>query len=168
MQLRIFAPALFIVGVSAILAAGQVAKNGQWSFEHYPAEADFQGKPAEPILATPHERRLRTDIREQARKGPNFAGHFTVAQWGCGSPCIGFVIIDARSGAIFDPDLSVGCASKNGMGAGVEFRLKSRLLSADGMTDPTSKEVVCGASYYEWNGKRLKFVHFEPWPDSDP
>jgi hypothetical protein len=134
---------------------------GQWSFSNYPAAAHFSGKPAQPLLVTPRERNFRTAIQTQASSGPNFAGHFTLAHWGCGSPCLSFVIIDAASGAIYDFKESVGCADKNGMDASIDFKLDSRLVIATGF----SEKLGCGASFYEWNGKQLTLIHFEPWPN---
>jgi hypothetical protein len=104
-----------------LLAAAAIAqsvdqharKPGNWSFQHYPAVLDFTGQPAGPKIVTSIEHKYRTQIREQAQKGPNFAGHFTLANWGCGSPCLEFVIINAISGAIYDPDFTVGCANRN-------------------------------------------------------
>ena len=152
------------------LGVGQAHGSDAWTFRHYPAAADFKGTPAKPILATPFEHSYRTQIRAQARKGPNFAGHFTLAKWGCGSPCLRFVIIDATSGAVYDPSIIVGCANKYGLGAKIDFRLGSRLIAATGVSEAavSSTEVVCGTNYHLWDGKHLKFVHFEPWPKSDP
>jgi hypothetical protein len=156
----------FLLATFAISAMAQEGKLttlevGQWSFRNYPVAAHFSGKPAKPLLVTPHERNFRTMIRTQANKGPNFAGHFTLAQWGCGSPCLSFVIIDAASGAIYDFKEAVGCADKNGIDASVDFRLNSRLVIATGF----SEKLGCGTSFYEWNGKRLSLIHFEPWPN---
>ena len=50
-----------------------------------------------PKLTTPEQRRFRTAIRQAAAKGPNFAGHFTIAAWGCGTGCIQFVVVDNQS-----------------------------------------------------------------------
>ncbi len=157
-----------IVSILLLVAANTTAQNGglnetgEWSFKHYPAAAQFKGRPAKPLLVTPHDHKYRTQILTQARKGPNFAGHFTLAKWGCGGNlCVDFVIINARSGAIYDPNILVGCSDLKTRGeAGMEFKVTSRLLIATGFSD----ELGCGEAYYEWNGKRLKLIHFEPWP----
>ena len=54
-----------------------------------------------PVIKTAEARRFRTMIREAAAKGPNFAGHFTVAEWGCGAGCVSVAIIDAATGSIY-------------------------------------------------------------------
>jgi len=49
----------------------------------------------------------------------NFAGHYSFVYWGCGSPCQSSLLIDRRSGKIYDsPSASLG----------YEFRVDSRML----------------------------------------
>lgn len=166
-----------ILLVAAITAGAQTeiqtaGETGEWSFQKYPAKLDFRGKPAAPLLVTQFERSFHTQIRMQARNGPNFAGHFTVAHWGCGSPCLAFVIINATSGTIYDQDSAVGCANDQGLDASIDFKLESRLIAATGVSEasasPGEKGTVCGTNYYLWDGKRLTLVHFEPWPKTGP
>jgi hypothetical protein len=71
-------------------------------FENYPVTDIFKGPPAPPKLRRPGDRLFRTRIREGAAKGPNFAGHFTVAEWGCGAGCVSIAIVDAKDGRIYD------------------------------------------------------------------
>ena len=65
-------------------------------------------------------RQFRTAIRECYNDSENlFAGHYTLATWGCGSPCQMNVLIDRRTGKIYDaPDSSVGS----------EYKKDSRML----------------------------------------
>lgn len=58
------------------------------TFEQFAVTESFTGPPAKPILNTPGDRFFRTMIRKGAAKGPNFAGHHTIAVWGCGTSCI--------------------------------------------------------------------------------
>jgi hypothetical protein len=159
---------ILLVAASRLQTTAQTAEADASTFKKYPAKIAFTGKPAKPLLVTPLEHTYRTQIREQAQKGPNFAGHYTLAKWGCGSPCVEFVIIDAKSGAVYDPGEQVGCANRNGMEARLQFRLDSQLIAATGSSgiNASSKEVECGTNYYRWDGKRINLVHFEPWPKS--
>jgi hypothetical protein len=159
MKSAIIAGVLLFISASASTQSGRPAteRTGPWTFKNYPAEASLKGRPAKPLLVTPLEHAYRTQILEQARKGPNFAGRFTLAKWGCGSPCLAFVIIDTASGTVYDPGFSVGCADKNGLGAEVDFKRTSRLLVTTGY----SEEVGCGTDFYEWDGKQLSLIHFE-------
>jgi hypothetical protein len=74
------------------------------TFAEYPVLGEFQG-PAAPLNIESHSlaRRFRPMSRKGATEGPNFAGHYTIASWGCGSGCVQFAIIDARNGRVFLP-----------------------------------------------------------------
>jgi hypothetical protein len=161
---------ILLLGASQLKSIAQTVGEDAWTFQKYPSEIGFTGKPAKPLLVTPLELTHRSRIREQAQKGPNFAGHYTLAKWGCGSPCVEFVIIDAKSGAVYDSGESVGCANRNGLEARLQFRLDSQLIAATGSSgiNASSKEVDCGTNYYRWDGKRINLVHFEPWHKSNP
>ena len=164
MRNKMIASILLIVSASITAQRGgsTISNSDLPEFKHYPAVTDFKDMPAKPLLVTPKEHVYRTQIREQASMGPNFAGHFTIAKWGCGSPCLAFVIVDSKSGKVYDPGFSVACADENGIDASIDFKLTSRLIIATGF----SKKIGCGADFYEWDGKRLKLIHFEPWHSS--
>jgi len=88
-------------------------------FDKYPSRI-LHLKPAVPQLRTPLAQEHRTAIRNGAKHGPNFAGHYTVVDWGCGTSCGIYVIVDARTGTIYEPpEISKGVD----LGvAGPEFR----------------------------------------------
>jgi len=67
-------------------------------FTEYPAPPLAPGKSADPKFATPGQRIFRTVIRDWTKKGPNLAGHFTIAEWGCGTGCEQIAIVDNQSG----------------------------------------------------------------------
>lgn len=48
----------------------------------------------------PEAKLFYTVITSTAAAGPNFAGHFTVASWGCGTDCVGYAVVDAKTGEI--------------------------------------------------------------------
>jgi hypothetical protein len=164
MRNTVIASVLLIVSASTTAQRSglNIINSDLLTFKHYPAEADFRERPAKPLLVNRKEHAYRTQIRQQASKGPNFAGHFTIAKWGCGSPCLAFVIVDSKSGNVYDPGFSVACADQSGMDASIDFKLMSRLIKATGF----SKEFGCGTDFYEWDGKELNLIHFEPWRSS--
>jgi len=89
-----------------LLAALEVgllsAQNTVPTFDQYRVtQPKFSGKPMQPVIKTAEDRRFRTMIRKAAAGGPNFAGHFTVAEWGCGAGCVSVAIIDAATGSIY-------------------------------------------------------------------
>lgn len=72
-------------------------------FEDYPVKGLWQGRPPSPKLPTPSERMFRTNLTNAAKEQPNFAGHYRVTYWGCGSNCsavhdAGAVVLASRVG----------------------------------------------------------------------
>jgi hypothetical protein len=147
------------------------------TFEQYPAEPAYEGKTSLPILASRLDRKYRTRIREVASGGANFAGHFAIAIWGCGTGCQEFVMIDVKSGAVFDPlayeigyhyprledyprrgdqydDLDWWCYSDV-----ISYRLDSRLLIIEGCLLDGKQ---CGRTYFVEARGRLRQVGFDP------
>ena len=96
---------------------------------------------------------FRTRIRGAAKKTPNFAGHFILEQWGCGTECQMGVLIDARTG-----DLSWLPIS----GWGVMHRTDSNLLIVNPV--PPNMGYVPSwlvIEYWVWTGSEFKMVHEE-------
>lgn len=133
-------------------------------FGSYPAGEIFKGKPVAPKLKLARHQRFRTRIVEGAAKGPNFAGRYTIAEWGCGASCAAFVIVDAKTGAVYSPPfeaLSYGFPYRyTDERGGIEelgplsFRLDSNLLIVRGC--PEEKD--CATYYYEWQGAKLRLI----------
>ena len=131
----------------------------QPKFEDYPVAKTHSGKPATAKVERADDRMFRTRIREGAAKGPNFAGRFTVVQWGCGSGCASTVIVDAGNGTIYHlPAAELGCTdamcSMNMLcqtEAAPWYRLDSELLIVR-----HCKGDVALTTYLRWTG--TKFV----------
>jgi hypothetical protein len=124
-------------------------------FEDY-AVSDTALRRARPapvdLASAAYGRMYRTKLREAAAAGPNFAGHFTLALWGCGTGCQIVAVIDARTGRLSRQTLLTA--------NGVEFRRDSRLLLADPRTPEIPPECAsCGTpAYYEWRNARFEPV----------
>jgi hypothetical protein len=70
------------------------------------------------------------------RPGPNFAGHYFIVTWGCGSPCLMAAIVDAKSGRVLPPPFHPAGAYFQVPWAfpeepPLDYRLGSRLLVAN-------------------------------------
>ena len=130
------------------------------TFEQFAEAETFTAKPAPPLLKTPAQRSFHTAIREGAAKGPNFAGHYTIVTWGCGSGCVSAVVVDAKSGTVHSlPFSNLGMdASIEGDSEPLLFKFNSRLLIASGC--PGERD--CATYYYEWAGERLKLIEKSP------
>ncbi len=156
---------LFAVAIAAVGVAQTLAP----TFEQYPVTtAKFSRKPAAPVIKTTEDRSFRTRIREAASQGPNFAGHYTVAEWGCGAGCVSAVVVDAATGAIYRvPFRNLAWemrkyegkyASTNDKFEPLTYRLNSRLLIARGCPEETD----CASYFWEWTGSGFKLVRKIP------
>ncbi len=88
----------------------------EYKFQDFPAKEKYKGTPAIPKIQTQGDRLFRTRLREAAVKHPDFAGHYKVATWGCGSDgCTTFEIIDSNSGEILQAGgtVSRSCRQEN-------------------------------------------------------
>jgi len=163
--------------VAGCTAFPQSSRRAEPRFEDYPVTDIFNGAPATPILATSEQRRYRTRIRNGVidgegvwsgswrnpikTNGPNFAGHYFVIRWGCGSDCLMMAVVDAKTGKIYDPPLS---------GAGTELYVNMDILG-DREIDfkPHSSLMVlrnscriarseCGVYYFNWQNNEFTLL----------
>jgi hypothetical protein len=104
------------------------------------------------------------DGKEQP--GPNFAGHYIVVTWACGSPCEMMAIVDAATGRVYNPPISEDFRlprlpftipekpdSFIPWPADVEFRQNSNLMIVKANPDP-SKGRTNYAHYFLWEYNR--------------
>ena len=97
----------------------------------------------------------RSQLRWQAAGPPNFAGHYTIARWGCGSQCGQFAIIDAKTGQVyFDPRIQHVDEINADNEEPIEFREDSTLLILTGnINEPRRTK-----SFFTWDGITLKLI----------
>jgi hypothetical protein len=134
------------------------------AFEEFHVGERYSGKLAAPLLKTATERRFRTTIREGAAKGPNFAGHYTIADWGCGAGCVSIAVVDAKDGRVFQGPFRVlswamfryegRYASNTPEFVPLVFQADSRMLIARGCPE----EEKCASYFYEWTGQKFKLI----------
>jgi len=133
-------------------------------FEDLPETTKFVGRPAAPKLRTPSHKKFQFMIRRGARLPANFAGHYRIIEWGCGSPCSTFVVVDQRTGEVYDlpfesfSALDLGCPEPYDKcwGDGLIYKPNSRLLIVGGLPDIPNAEF--GRYYYEWKNHRFKLL----------
>lgn len=124
-------------------------------FSDYPVSNISRQKPAAADFNTnANARRFQSAIRDGVKRGPNFAGHYTVITWGCGTMCQSFVIVDSITGEIFSSPFVTS--------TGICKRLDSNLL----IVDPITSDVLENSKipkwltsrYYKWNEKELVLI----------
>jgi len=136
-------------------------------FSDYPVKNIYGGQRARPLI-TKEFREIRTVIRRGADSDVEFAGHYTVPRWGCGTDCNGFVIVDSITGRIYKGFGVAGLLSPKWSEEHggeeperMEFHPNSRVLKINGCPN----EVNCG--FYDYvmvDGKGLKLIRKELLP----
>ena len=114
------------------------------------------------LSSHPRAKTFRAVLNNGLTGGVNFAGHFIIATWGCGSGCMQSAIIDGNTGNVFFPGALEGATLGYGELTNrepLEFKNDSRLLILNGV--PGGKETGYGTRYYEWTGQTLKLVKYE-------
>lgn len=74
-----------------------------YDFNMFPVKIIYKGKMAKPDLRTdPDSYGFRTRIREGCAPDTiNFAGHYTIVEWGCGAECVQLAVVDRINGRVF-------------------------------------------------------------------
>jgi len=99
----------------------------------------------------PIGRRYRTQLKRTVAAGVNFAGHYSLVRWGCGTSCTQLAIVDLLTGEIWhDPKL---IATR-----GVEFRADTRLLAFNPRGEDGAGFPKIPVEYFEWTGRTLRRV----------
>lgn len=65
----------------------------------------YKGPVASVRLDSKKARMFRTRLREDSREGANFAGHYVVVIWGCGTGCAQMGVVDAKTGRVYFPPI---------------------------------------------------------------
>jgi hypothetical protein len=128
-------------------------------FSDYPVSETFTGKNARVVL-TQKDRMYQTRLRDAGReKKPNFAGHYILTIWGCGTSCVMGAIIDAKTGRVHWWDFSVCCwgSDVDDKAGPIQVKLNSRLIIFFGARNEKDGDI--GSHYYKF--EKGKFVHLK-------
>jgi len=149
------------------------------TFTQYAAEVETIKNIQVNLTSHKYANSYRTNLRKAAKEGVNFAGHYILTSWGCGTNCSQSAIIDARDGAVFFPTEFAGLNNgfcelpevsdptdapqmPDDLEAPVLYKAASRLLVLRGYKggDFNNKNGRCGVYYLEWTGTEFKQVKF--------
>lgn len=123
-------------------------------FKDFPVAQVYQGRNSPVKFATPETKQFHTRLTEAAQQKTNFAGHYILTRWGCGSGCIQPAIIDAKTGRVFMVPFTVVTVGEKVIDP-LQFRLDSTLLIVNGSRNDQPEN---GTFYYLWDGKRLELI----------
>lgn len=154
-------PAYSIVGLLLFACAEDRRPPTPPPFGEYAVGDRSIGRPRPALVdltSAPYGQMYRTKLREGAATGPNFAGHYTIVLWGCGTGCQFVSVVDARTGRLSSQTLLTA--------GGVEFRRGSRLIFADPPTpEQPANCASCGTpALYEWRDDRFHPIGTGPHP----
>jgi hypothetical protein len=142
-------------------------------FANYPAATKLAHRPAALKLTTRAARRYRSVLRDEAKKGPNFNGHYRVADWGCGTNCVEWGILDLDRGKVWmAPKPLESCWTPNlpehdTVTDWFEMHLDSRLLYVHDCVSNPPVVVWDRRRVFEWRGGKLRLLRTETLKEPD-
>jgi|RhiMetdeSRZDD1v2_1073273.scaffolds.fasta_scaffold1894145_1 hypothetical protein len=166
MKIKLPMPLLFAIACSLAMISfsprATLAQSSVPQFKDYPAGEVYNG-PIAPLVFKRNDLAFKTRLRSAAKnQKPNFAGHYILTSWGCGTECVMGAVIDAKTGKVYWWDFSTCC-----WGTGtddkfnpIEFRPDSRLIVFSGQRN--EKDGDDGAHFYRFDNGR--FVHIRSVP----
>jgi hypothetical protein len=112
----------------------------------YPAQPVYRGKAAKPDFSggNAHFKSFRTRIREGMAQGPDFAGEFSVIQFGCGTGCSSVVVANNRTGQPYD----FPRGGEDNMYLTLKYHIDSRLMVAQWGSYDSGK---CLMEYFDFS-----------------
>jgi hypothetical protein len=158
----------FILLLAFLLSFGAtgLAQSGTPTFKQYAARVENIKNVKVNLRSHKSANMFRTNLRNAAKEGVNFAGHYILTTWGCGTNCTQSAIIDARNGRVFFPDQLEGagfgfCDLPDNTEPFV-YKADSRLLVLSGFKggDLEKNNSRCGVYYVEWTGTNFRQVRF--------
>jgi hypothetical protein len=133
------------------------------------AAVPYTGRPVDPGIGTdPNARGYRTMIRRAcARQGVNFAGHYTIAEWGCGAMCAMLAVVDRIDGRVYFTGIPFDTLDGH---YGAQYSLDSRLIvvNSELATWRPGYRVLFGGQWpssYVWDEERKRFELIETVSD---
>ncbi len=175
-QMKLSIP-IKILSVLILLGLSVSAQAGDWEhapkFSDFPAKMSFKGRPAPVKIEGKEARMFRTVLRDGAKNGPDFAGHYTVVVWGCGADSFSLAVIDARNGKVYFPPfrcitLAGGYDALSIEGKAVDnpaYRKSSKLLIFAGAEDtPSLDPRDRSVQFWVFQDGRFKLIYSIPAP----
>lgn len=137
------------LAVSLMFVVAQAQSVQSPHFEAYRAQP-YNGSSAKVRITDAKSRQYAAALRDGAHRPVNFAGHFILANWGCGASCTMGAAINAKTGDVAWLPFTVCCWPAE-MTEPLEFRVDSRLLVVHGSRNERGE----GVHYYSFDGRRF-------------
>ena len=135
----------------------------EYKFSEFPTSI-YKGKLAAPNFKTNRAAYdFRTQIKDQCKTmGVNFAGHFTIVEWGCGTGCHIIAIVDRINGFIYYSNSNLP-EIDNYNGVGLKFRPDSKMIIVNSALLDVHKGYVSydpdlKVKIVEWENKKVRVL----------
>ncbi|WP_233865241.1 hypothetical protein [Paraburkholderia adhaesiva] len=129
--------------VSGVAHAQQPA-----SFEDCPATVQA-GRVPPRLVFDAGSRAFRSAVADVSRGPVNFAGHYRLAQWGCGAGCVMAAAIDVKTGRVTSLPFTVSDWPLD-VTEPLAYRANSCMLTVQGSRNESKEH---GTYWYVFNGK---------------
>lgn len=143
-----------------------VKENLSVNFEQYPVKELFKGKSALLNLKSNlGGLEFKTVISDAYNDGINFADHYTIAEWGCGTDCTQLAVIDAINGNVYFFPYGLSTNKEVIIGAEeIEYKINSNLLIIHPMDPPDDLIENCNCwpldtRYYKWENNKFILIY---------
>jgi hypothetical protein len=152
---------LFVIASASICGAAQKRMP---TFSQYPSKLERLRISKIDFRKYPDARTYRSRLTDGLKRGINFAGHFVIVGWGCGTGCTNAAVIDGRSGKLMWPEEFMNVDASYGDGYSdvqLDFRRNSRLLvihGRPGTADESGSAEPAGDHYFLWNGSAFRKI----------
>jgi hypothetical protein len=119
-------------------------------FENFKVDKIFRGKLAPPNFTTdPDAKHYISRIKEGCKnEGINFAGQYTIVEWGCGALCQQMAIVDRISGKIIYSEIPFDKVDGH---SGTKYKIDSRIL------------IINTEALSEFDGYEPGYKRFDSW-----
>lgn len=161
--MRIFVAFALMVAFAGFSHAQKVPK-----FTAYPVKVEKPRITKINFKQNPDATAYRTRLSEGLKRGVNFAGHFVIVGWGCGTGCTNAGVIDTLTGKVLWPEEFYNVDATYGEGYSdvqLDFRKNSRLLiihGRPGSKNDSGYDGPAGDYYFEWRNNRFHLLKSVP------
>jgi len=137
------------------LAAVLQAAASEPKFENYAVDQSEEVLSAIDFSSHPDAEDFKTRLEYSLNEPANFAGHYILTSWGCGTMCQMLAVIDVHNGEVFFPLAS---------SLGVCYRADSSLLIMNPLDEIAIQDfgedmpAWLKIGYYRWDGEKMQLL----------
>jgi hypothetical protein len=138
------------------------------TFSQYSVKVEKARIQAIDFKKNPDARTYKTRLIHGLEGGVNFAGHYIIVGWGCGTGCTNAAVIDTFTGNIYWPEefYNVDATyADNYSDVQIDFKKGSRMMiihGRPGTKDENGRNIPPGDHYFEWKNNKFRSIMTVP------